>query len=178
MSASAFENELQSPKHSNGLVAAVIVLIFALVISLGALAIVSLRLSASSPNQQAAAIEAAFQSGYDEGYASGASENVSSAAYDKLAEEHRIMEQSYESIKEEYFHYKQESDFWSRTNVIVSKGGTKYHAYGCEHISGCSYDIYDVKAAQEKGYEPCLTCSPPTPYLSDYMNKLMYTTPW
>lgn len=55
-----------------------------------------------------------------------------------------------------------ENDFWSSYAVLVVQEGRRYHTYGCPHIRGKSFWIYNVSAARERGYTPCLDCNPPS----------------
>lgn len=52
--------------------------------------------------------------------------------------------------------YKSSMANWTR---YVTKTGTKFHKKGCPHLSESSKAI-KLKAAKEKGYEPCKTCNP------------------
>ena len=52
-----------------------------------------------------------------------------------------------------------ELNFWDKYAVIVTEAGEKYHHYGCYHLDDCSSIwIYNVAAAESRGYEPCLDC--------------------
>lgn len=73
-----------------------------------------------------------YESGYDDGRSDGRSE-----MYDEIGDEY------------EFFH-----DY----AVIVTTTGSKYHHYGCYHIEGRRYYIYNIENAEAKGYTPCLDC--------------------
>lgn len=51
--------------------------------------------------------------------------------------------------------------FWHKYAVIVTSTGSKYHTYGCSHVQGRTFWIYNIDAAKSKGYSPCLDCDPP-----------------
>ena len=53
---------------------------------------------------------------------------------------------------------KPEYDFYHEYACIVTKAGEKYHRYGCSHLSYDSFWIYNVAAAESRGYEPCSDC--------------------
>ena len=52
----------------------------------------------------------------------------------------------------------EEITFYRNNAVLVTLGGEKYHRWGCPHVSGRSYLIYNVGFAELKGYTPCLDC--------------------
>ena len=52
----------------------------------------------------------------------------------------------------------EEITFYRNNAVLVTLGGEKYHRWGCPHVSGRSYLIYNVGLAELKGYTPCLDC--------------------
>lgn len=54
-----------------------------------------------------------------------------------------------------------ERSFWHEYAVIVTSTGSKYHTYGCQHVDGQKFWIYNIEAAKAKGYTACLDCSPP-----------------
>jgi len=82
-----------------------------------------------------------FEEGYDEGYNAARRETedlVSKGQY-------------YESIASELF-------FFRVGACIVTTTGEKYHHYGCYHIEGQPFWIYNVELAEANGYIPCLDC--------------------
>lgn len=70
--------------------------------------------------------------GYDVGYSDGES-NV----YGEIGDEYR---------------------FFHKYAVVVTTAGKKYHHYGCYHIEDRQFYIYNIAAAEAKGYTPCLDC--------------------
>ncbi|MCI5678676.1 MAG: hypothetical protein MR278_01635 [Bacteroidales bacterium] len=54
-----------------------------------------------------------------------------------------------------------EYEFYHKYAVIVTETGYRYHSYGCPHIEGRSFWIYNIAAAKSEGYTPCLDCNPP-----------------
>lgn len=53
-----------------------------------------------------------------------------------------------------------ELSFWRESAVIVTRTGEKYHTYGCQYIRGRDIWIYNIEAAEGRGYEPCSVCHP------------------
>ena len=51
-----------------------------------------------------------------------------------------------------------ELTFYRDNAVLITLGGEKYHRWGCFHVSGRSYLIYNVELAEFRGYTPCLDC--------------------
>lgn len=62
-----------------------------------------------------------------------------------------LWENKYNSIYPEY-------SFYHDYAVIVSRGVTNYHSYGCSRIDYSSIWIYNTEAAKGKGYDPCPDC--------------------
>ena len=81
--------------------------------------------------------------GYNQGFESGKSEGYTNG-YNKGYT-------YYEEIKDEYL-------FFHRYAVITTTTGKKYHRYGCYHIKGRSFYIFNIEAAEGRGYTPCLDC--------------------
>ena len=50
--------------------------------------------------------------------------------------------------------------FWYEQHAgICTPGGNKYHTYDCYHWKNSdSFWIYNIEAAEQRGYEPCLDC--------------------
>ncbi len=51
-----------------------------------------------------------------------------------------------------------ELEFYRDNAVIVTESGEKYHKYGCYHLLGSRYYIYNVELAESFGYTPCSDC--------------------
>lgn len=51
-----------------------------------------------------------------------------------------------------------ELEFYRSNAVFVTVSGEKYHCYGCHHLTGHRYFIYNIELAKEMGYEPCSDC--------------------
>lgn len=51
-----------------------------------------------------------------------------------------------------------ELGFWDEYAVICTTEGSKYHHYGCSHIEGKNFYIYNIDQAEALGYTPCLDC--------------------
>ena len=73
-----------------------------------------------------------YDAGYDEGYADGFEESEAETA--------------------------DELDFYRNNAVIVTVSGEKFHCWGCYHLEGRRYYIYNVELAEDMGYEPCADC--------------------
>ena len=54
--------------------------------------------------------------------------------------------------------YYRELRFFRNGACIVTGEGYRYHHYGCYHIAGREYWIYNTELAEYKGYSPCLDC--------------------
>lgn len=53
----------------------------------------------------------------------------------------------------------QEVTFYNRTAAIVPDDGRGiYHRYGCDKLDLSYFWIYNVEAAEQKGYDPCPNC--------------------
>jgi hypothetical protein len=76
--------------------------------------------------------DAAYYTGYDVGYSDG-----ESYVYGEIGDEYR---------------------FLHKYAVVVTTAGKKYHHYGCYHIEDRQFYIYNIAAAEAKGYTPCLDC--------------------
>ena len=49
----------------------------------------------------------------------------------------------------------------SNTMVSITATGEKYHAYGCQYITGKNnLTVLSVEEAIRKGFEPCAVCNP------------------
>ena len=49
-------------------------------------------------------------------------------------------------------------NFWNNNAVICTTAGKKYHNYGCGHLEGRSFYIFNTEYAEYLGYTPCLDC--------------------
>lgn len=74
---------------------------------------------------------------------------VGSANYD------RGYTHGYNAAKEETA---SELAFYRENAVIVTENGEKFHCWGCYHLDGRRYLIYNVELAESLGYEPCADC--------------------
>lgn len=54
-----------------------------------------------------------------------------------------------------------EYEFFHNHAVIVTETEYRYHSYGCPHIEGRSFYIFNTENAKYQGYTPCLDCNPP-----------------
>jgi hypothetical protein len=54
--------------------------------------------------------------------------------------------------------YYNELRFFRNGACIVTEEGYRYHHYGCHHIAGREYWIYNTELAEYKGYSPCIDC--------------------
>ena len=54
-----------------------------------------------------------------------------------------------------------ENAFYNFHACIVTESGEKYHRYGCQYVENAtSFWIYNIEAAEGRGYEPCSVCKP------------------
>lgn len=81
--------------------------------------------------------------GYDEGFSNGKKEGYKNG-YSKG-------NSYYEEVKDEYW-------FFRRNACITTNTGENYHLFGCYHIEGRPFKIYDKDTAQAKGYTFCSDC--------------------
>lgn len=81
-----------------------------------------------------------YDNGYDDGYDAGYDEGFDDGYTDGYGEN------------------EDELYFWRKSAVIVTTTGEKYHTYGCYHIEGRRYWIYNIELAKSKGYTACLDC--------------------
>lgn len=114
-----------------------------------------------------AGYEIGHKSGYDEGHSKGYSDAESkySKTITNLRDEidefdEKIASlQEYSDFLENYFDDTiDEWAFFHDYSVIVTTTGSKYHHYGCSHLDGHRYYIYNIELAESKGYAPCLDC--------------------
>lgn len=89
-------------------------------------------------------IPAIRSAAYDDGYAAGIEDGRSSDA----------------SIQRRLANLRDaaELEFCRNNAVFVTVSGEKYHCYGCHHLTGHRYFIYNIELAKEMGYEPCSDC--------------------
>ncbi len=89
---------------------------------------------------EAAAYENGYNAGCEDGYSTGYSEGDADGRSAILS-----------------LYYK-ELRFFRNGACIVTGEGYRYHHYGCYHIAGREYWIYNTELAEYKGYSPCLDC--------------------
>lgn len=108
--------------------------------------------------------------GYDEGFSAGEAAgredgyNSRNAEVSQLKVRTKNLENDYNRIYDEYL-------FYSRSAVIVTTAGEKYHRFGCYHIAGSPFNIFNTEAAKARGYTPCLDCAPIPSFASLAENK-------
>jgi uncharacterized protein YlaI len=68
-----------------------------------------------------------------------------------------IVEQRDEYSKK-YAFAQTELAFWNDNAVICTTEGNKWHHYGCGHIAGRNFYIFNTEYAKYLGYTPCLDC--------------------
>lgn len=85
--------------------------------------------------------------------------------YNYLLEENIQLKNKVEKQKElindnqlEINNLNSELGFYENNAVLVSEHGEKYHKYTCQYMKGKAYWIFNVEAAESKGYEPCSVC--------------------
>lgn len=88
--------------------------------------------------------EAGYDAGREAGYENGAAAGYESGYGD-----------GWDGAED---NYAQEYRFFRERSCIVTEEGYRYHHYGCYHIDGRDFWIYNVELAEAKGYSPCLDC--------------------
>jgi len=86
----------------------------------------------------------AYESGYDAGCKDGYSTGYADGDADGRS---AILSAYYKELR-----------FFRNGACIVTEEGYRYHHYGCYHIAGREYWIYNTELAEYKGYSPCLDC--------------------
>ena len=89
---------------------------------------------------EAAAYENGYNAGCEDGYSTGYSEGDADGRSAVLSL------------------YYNELRFFRNGACVVTEEGYRYHHYGCYHIVGREYWIYNTELAEYKGYSPCLDC--------------------
>lgn len=95
-----------------------------------------------------AQLEEQYHDRYEEGYS-----DAESVSYDNGYDAGRQ-----DGVAEGYNILYDEASFFRENACFVTPGGNCYHHYGCPHISGSEYWIYNIELAESKGYTPCLDC--------------------
>lgn len=67
------------------------------------------------------------------------------------SEEYLALNEKYQSLQENY-------DFYYKFAACVDENNNYYHHYGCDYFDDSSFWIYNINAADEKGYKPCPHC--------------------
>ena len=89
-----------------------------------------------------------YEEGYDEGYDAGRDDAYSTGYEDGETDCRSAIVSAYSG----------EFCFFRNYACIVTEKGSRYHHYGCYHILGREYYIYNIELAEYKGYTPCLDC--------------------
>lgn len=94
--------------------------------------------------------------GYQEGYAEGVNDGGAAGYKDGFsAGKTAGYKDGYSEGKLVYYF---EVSFFRTGACIVTEEGYRYHHYGCPHVDGHDFWIYNVELAEAKGYTPCLDC--------------------
>ena len=93
---------------------------------------------------KAQGIAAGHRDGYNEGYEDAYDAGESSGYFDGFWD-------GYDLISDEY-------TFYHAYACIVTTNGYRYHRFGCYHIDGRPFFIYNTNTAESWGYSPCLDC--------------------
>lgn len=78
--------------------------------------------------------------------------------YEDGRESMAILRETIRDLNDEIQSHNEELSFWREHAVICTTEGTKYHHYGCPHIEGRRFYIYNIENAEYYGYQPCLDC--------------------
>ena len=93
-----------------------------------------------------------YEHGYNSGYGNGHKEGYYSGYNDGRDVGYNCgYLAGYNKISDEY-------EFFHNYAGIVVENGKRYHRYGCYHISGKRFWIYNIAAAEDAGYTPCSDC--------------------
>jgi hypothetical protein len=100
--------------------------------------------------------EEGYKDAYDEGYDEGHEDamRIARSNDDRLAD----LQSENDDLKNEMKSMESEHIFFRNNACIVTTQGEKYHHYGCYHIQGRNYYIYNTENAIGMGYTPCLDC--------------------
>lgn len=100
------------------------------------------------------------EEGYDEGHKEGYDEgkDFASQLADTYKRKMENRETDLEQLQAEIDGMLPEHIFFRNNACIVTTQGEKYHHYGCYHIQGRNYYIYNTENAIGMGYTPCLDC--------------------
>ena len=92
---------------------------------------------------------------------------IASSNIEALQEELEDLEVRYdargeilEDVREDRSEMMEENNFYHWHACIVTESGTVYHEYGCPYLNYDSFWIYNIEAAESRGYEPCSYCNP------------------
>lgn len=111
--------------------------------------------------------ESGHKAGYNEGHNAGYTDAKStySKSINELKNEKNKLQSESEDLQDTINFYELvldniESEYWfyHDSAVIVTTTGNKYHQYGCPHLDGRRYYIYNIENAEYQGYTPCLDC--------------------
>lgn len=95
-----------------------------------------------------AQLEEQYRDRYEEGYADAESTAYESGYADgDAAGRSAVLSTYYNELR-----------FFRNGACIVTEEGYRYHHYGCYHIAGREYWIYNTELAEYKGYSPCIDC--------------------
>lgn len=143
----AKERHRQSNQHALWYILVILILSAALLLSfiIGSSAYRELK------RETEIALAEQYDSGHNDGYKRGKSHGLDvgyNNGYKEGREEGRA---SVEDIHEEYA-------FYHLYACLVTSEGYRYHKYGCYHIEGRTFWIYNIENAEYRGYTPCLDC--------------------
>lgn len=113
----------------------------------------------ASSNSQLQDVEASMEEleyeasrAYDNGYEAGRDFGYDEGAYAGYDAGYK------EGYSDGYSVNLEEHVFFRTGACIVTTSGSKYHHWGCYHIDGSRYYIYNVELAESYGYDPCADC--------------------
>lgn len=101
-----------------------------------------------------------FDAGYDEGYVVGCKDGEATGEQHGFQSGYREGHSAGydEGYREGWYYHNDEYSFYHHGACVVTTEGYRYHRYGCYHIEGRDYWIYNVENAERLGYTPCLDC--------------------
>ena len=135
---------------------------FAVFILVCLLVLLTLRYGSVSNDVQQlqAQLEVQYHDGYEEGYIDAESTAYESG-YDAGCEDGYstgYADGDADGRSAALSAYYKELRFFRNGACIVTEEGYRYHHYGCYHLVGREYWIYNTELAEYKGYSPCLDC--------------------
>lgn len=78
--------------------------------------------------------------------------------FDTLKKNHLELKDDYSTLESKYNNIYEEYEFYKYCAVCVNENDPYYHHFTCKHFDTSRFWIYNIEAAQGKGYDPCPDC--------------------